>query len=605
MTSNSEPRFFAYPEPQATDIPWKEPPPGTNPVFRGLPLLYGAYAVESLNFVATFLYNNAGFNSLRKIKAIEGVECRYDPTVIPIRDETGIPVPKYTDAANLRAPREGTKGYFWSVKDYHEAYKSGKLTPTDVVNSLLPLIRRDVANRSDHSTAFLTSRVDLITQAAEASTRRYAEGKPLGVLDGVPVAIKDEVDIKGYKKCLGTKLDFTLENDETSWCVQKWEEEGAIVMGKTNMHELGLDTTNNNPNFGTPKNPYNGQYYTGGSSGGSAYSVSSGLVPIALGVDGGGSIRIPSSYCGIYGLKPSHGRVSDRPSPQTANTNGCIGPMAVDMSSLEVAFRVMAKPDPAHHSSVLFPPSRPLTTPRPKLLGLFKPWFDRSDQPVRDLCNAALTHLTKTHGYQILPITLPLLPEGQTAHAVTILNEILNGHPDISGFTPANKVLLAVAAKAPTTDFLKAQQLRNLLMQHLAHLFTSHPGLVIVVPTTPTVGWPIKKGAADLRYGVSDGDMSMRSMEYVWLANFTGCPAITVPVGYAEPAKGYGEGSVPVGLMGMGEWGSEDALIEFGYDGEAYLHEAYEGGRRRPGNWVDLFGVGGGEEREEVGGLGR
>ena len=589
MASNSKPRFFGYPEPQATDIPWKEPPPSANPIFRGLPLVYGASVVESLNFVSTFLYNNAGFNVLRKLEVIKGVECRYDPTVIPIQDDTSSPLPDYTDAANLRAPREGTKGYFWSVKDYHEAYKSGKLTPTDVVNSILPLIRRDVPNRTEHSTAFLASRVDLITQAAEASTRRYTEGKPLGVLDGIPVAIKDEVDIKGYKKCLGSKLDYTLKSDETSWCVKKWEEEGAILMGKTNMHELGLDTTNNNPNFGTPKNPYNSQYYTGGSSGGSAYSVSSGLVPIALGVDGGGSIRIPSSYCGIYGLKPSHGHVSDRPSPDIASTNSCVGPITADMSSLEVAFRVMARADAAHRSSAIFPPSRALTGPRPKLLGLFQPWFDRSETPVRDLCNAALTHLTKSLGYQIIPITLPLLPEGQAAHAITILNEALNGARTSTGFTPANKVLLTIAGKAPASDFLMAQQMRQLLMTHLAHLFTSHPGLIIVTPATPTVGWPIKKGGADLRYGVSDGDMSIRSMEYVWLANFTGCPAITMPVGYAEPAKGYGKGLVPVGLMGMGEWGSEDALIEFGYDGEAYLHEAYEGGRKRPENWVDLF----------------
>ena len=591
MASNSKPRFFGYPEPRATDIPWKEPPPGANPVFRGLPLVYGAYAVESLSFVATFLYNNAGFNVLRKVKAIEDVECRYDPTVIPIQDEASLPLPNYTDPSNLRAPREGTKGYFWSVKDYHEAYKSGKLTPTDVVNSLLPLIRRDVPNPSEHSTAFLASRVDLITQAAEASTQRYNEGKPLGVLDGVPIAIKDEVDIKGYKKCLGSKLDYTMKNDETSWCVKKWEEEGAVLMGKTNMHEIGLDTTNNNPNYGTPKNPYNSQYYTGGSSGGSAYSVSSGLVPIALGVDGGGSIRIPSSYCGIYGLKPSHGHVSDRPSAEIANTNCCVGPMAADMSSLEVAFRVMARPDAAHRSSALFPLSRALAGPRPKLIGVFQPWFDHSEPPVRDLCNAALTHLTKSLGYQLVPITLPLLPEGQVAHAITILSESLNGNPTTTGLTPANKVLLAIAARVPASDFLKAQQMRQLLMAHLAHLFGSHQGLVIVVPTTPTVGWPIKKGGADLRHGISDGDMSVRSMEYIWMANFTGCPAITMPVGYAEPAKGYGKGLVPIGLMGMGEWGSEDALIEFGYDVEAYLHEAYEGGRKRPANWVDVFGL--------------
>lgn len=589
MAEASITQFFNYPEPHETKIPWKEPPPGANPIFRGLPLLYGAYAVESLNFVSTFLYNNAGFNCLRKVKELEDIECRYDPTVIPIRTEDRVFTPKYTEAANLRTPKEGVNTRFWSVKDYHEAYLSKKLTPTDVINSLLPLIRRDVSKRSEHSTAFLASRVDLITAAAEASTKRYAEGKPLGVLDGVPIGIKDEVDIKGYKKCLGSKQDFTLKTDETSWCVKKWEDEGAIIVGKTNMHEIGLDTTNNNPNFGTPKNPYNSNYYTGGSSGGSAYAVSAGLVPFALGVDGGGSIRIPSSYCGIFGLKPSHGHVSDRPTPDIANTNSCVGPMAADMSSLEVAFRVMAQPDPTHRSSALFPPSRPLAGPRPKILGIFKPWFDRSEAPVKDLCHAAIEYMTAKLGYDKIDIELPLLGEGQTAHALTILNEAVNGMATTAGLTPANKVLLAVGGRASASDFLKAQQMRQLLMAHLAFLYRNHPGLVVVTPTTPTVGWPIKKGAADLKYGVSDGDMSVRSMEYVWLGNFTGCPAITFPVGYAKCAKGYGSEDVPIGMMGMGEWGSEDALIEFGYDGEAYLHEQYEGGRRRPGNWVDVL----------------
>lgn len=571
-------------------MPWKEPPPGANPVFRGLPLVYGAHAVKSLGFVATFLYNNAGFNCLRKLKELDDIECRYDPTVLPIKPEGDTPLPNYTDAAQLRAPRESVDTRFWSVKDFHDAYLAKKLTPTAVVNALLPLIRRDVPNRNEHSTAFLASRVDLIQAAAEASTKRYEEGNPLGVLDGIPISIKDEVDIKGYKKCMGSKKDFTLKTDETSWCVKKWEEAGAIVVGKTNMHEIGLDTTNNNPNYGTPKNPYNSKYYTGGSSGGSAYSVAAGLVPFALGVDGGGSIRIPSSYCGIYGLKPSHGHVSDRPTPDIANTNSCVGPMAADMSSLEVAFRVMAQPDPTHRASALFPPSRPLTSPRPKILGIFKPWFDRSDPPVRDLCNAAIEHLTSQLGYSKVDITLPLLPEGQLAHAMTILNEAVNGVKDRSGLTAANKVLLAVGGRAPTSDFLKAQQVRQLLMSHLGFLFQKYPGLIIVTPTTPTVGWPIKK-ETDLKYGCSDGDMSVRSMEYVWLGNFTGCPAITFPVGYASPAKGYGESDVPIGLMGMGEWGSEDALIEFGYDGEAYLHEGYKGGRKRPGNWFNLLGT--------------
>ena len=113
-------------------------------------------------------------------------------------------------------------------------------TPTDVANTLLPLIRRDLSSAGPHSIAFLESQVDLVKRAAEASTARYASGKPLSSLDGVPIAAKDEVEMKGYKRTLGSKMDFTNAADETAWCVKMLEDAGAIIIGKTSMHEMGL-----------------------------------------------------------------------------------------------------------------------------------------------------------------------------------------------------------------------------------------------------------------------------------------------------------------------------------------------------------------------------
>lgn len=135
--------------------------------------------------------------------------------------------------------RTGDTGYYTSV-DYHSRYLSGDLTPTAVVETLLPLIRRDTNPPGKHSIAFLESQADAIYAAAEASTQRYKDDEPLGPLDGVPVVVKDEVDLEGYKRTLGSKLDFKGDIDTTSWCVRKWEEAGAIVIGKTTMHELGL-----------------------------------------------------------------------------------------------------------------------------------------------------------------------------------------------------------------------------------------------------------------------------------------------------------------------------------------------------------------------------
>lgn len=315
--------------------------------------------------------------------------------------------------------------------------------------------------------------------------------------------------------------------------------------------------------------------------------MSAGLIPIAHGTDGGGSIRIPSSFCGIYGLKPSHARVSARPTSNASMTTTVHGPLASNMVDLEVAYRVMATPDPDHPISSLFRAPRPQKGSRKKLLGVYEPWLDRADAPVQRACRSAIDFFVSAQGYQVVPITIPLLHEGQMAHAMTILNETATAWTDVSSLAPDNKVLMSVATKTPATDFVRAQKIRNLLMRHLAHLFAEHPGLMIVMPTTPNAGCHIKGGNSELRYGCNDANNTIRTMEFVWLANFTGIPAITVPVGYVDPVEG--QGKIPVGLMAMGEWGSEDALIEWGYDGEEYLHSTLEGGRRRPKTWVDVL----------------
>lgn len=156
-------------------------------------------------------------------------------------DSDGSPKPDYTDAESLEwlSPEAREAGCYTSVLDFHAAYRSGKLTPTAVVQTLLPLIRRDGGQRSDHSIAFVDIRDDLALEAAEASTKRYKDGKPLGVLDGVPVGVKDEVHVKGYKLRFGSAIEVTPVEDETAWCVKMWEKDGAVVMGKLNMHELG------------------------------------------------------------------------------------------------------------------------------------------------------------------------------------------------------------------------------------------------------------------------------------------------------------------------------------------------------------------------------
>jgi Asp-tRNA(Asn)/Glu-tRNA(Gln) amidotransferase A subunit family amidase len=166
--------------------------------------------------------------------------------VIPIAHSDDEAPGSYTSATSLpRAPPNDGRPRFYTIADFHDAYKSGAVTPTDIVDALLPLIRRDIAQRGPHSTAFTESKVELVRQAAETSTKRWKAGKPLGILDGVPFAVKDDLDVTGYKRHCGTSHDYTEGRPvETSWCVRKVEEEGAVLIGKLNMHELGSGESN-------------------------------------------------------------------------------------------------------------------------------------------------------------------------------------------------------------------------------------------------------------------------------------------------------------------------------------------------------------------------
>ena len=159
---------------------------------------------------------------------------------------------------------------------------------------------------------------------------------------------------------------------------------------------------------------------TGGSSSASATTVSRGLLPLTLGCDGGGSIRIPSTYCGIYGLKPTHSRVGRSPATSIASSTSVIGPMARCMADLELGYRAMAAPDiEGKGASAMFAPPGPMSEVKgsgvgtKRALGICRQWFDCADPPVLNLCHAALSQFESSGDYEIIEIDLPLLHEGE------------------------------------------------------------------------------------------------------------------------------------------------------------------------------------------------
>lgn len=202
--------------------------------------------METFRFIRETVWRNAGFGGLRKIQlSIEDFEPLFDPSVIPLED----PLLSATDGEALlpsqtRSPAKFPEARYYSAATYRALYLSGELTPLDVANALLPLIRRDITPRGPHSVAWFDTKVDLVLKAARASTLRYREGRSLGPLDGVPTAVKDEYDMEGYMSCLGSVNDYTgsitEDNSTTVWCVKKLQEAGCVILGKLSMVEFGL-----------------------------------------------------------------------------------------------------------------------------------------------------------------------------------------------------------------------------------------------------------------------------------------------------------------------------------------------------------------------------
>ena len=176
---------------------------------------------------------------MRTIRELDDYDPRYDPTVIPVAgDAQDSPALLESSFVELNEggsePRSANRHY--SIADYHDAYKSGRLTPTAVAKAILA----EISSSSKYKSVFIDVRKKELLAAAETSGRRWKEGRQLGLLDGVPVAVKDEVDLAGCRTRIGSANDYTRADNATSWCVRQWELAGAVILGKLNMHEIGL-----------------------------------------------------------------------------------------------------------------------------------------------------------------------------------------------------------------------------------------------------------------------------------------------------------------------------------------------------------------------------
>ncbi|KAI0970731.1 amidase signature enzyme [Xylaria arbuscula] len=588
--SSSRQRFSGYPRAREGPRTASSFVEESNPVLRGWPLVLAANAANRLPFLARAVWVNAKFGRVSDIRGLEQYDYNLHPVVTPVApDGQAAPTLAVTPELFPRLP-EDIAGRFYSTADYHALYKSGRLTPLQVARALIPLISREQGGK--FISAWSETRVESVLAAAKASTERYRQGQPLGLLDGVPIGVKEDTPVEGYTCYYGQRPDpfddAFVPSEKSLWPVAQMEAAGAIVVGTLAMHELGSDVSGCNPRRGSPKNWYNTSYYTGGSSSGAASALSAGLVPIAIGTDAGGSIRVPSSFCGMYGLKPTLHRT------HTMKSSICvIGPLAATAADLTIAYRSMTAPNPDDAVQNAFAPSIPPSPSAKKTIGICREWIDRASPVVRKSTALAIAYFADKLNYDVVDIHIPYLQEGQWAHGAWALAEGLDHLRSRlrgrSSFTinHCNQILMAVSACTSATDMIKYSQLRALLMEHLAFLFKKYPGLLIVTPTTPEPGWKVHP--KDEAYGFSDANLTLRMMMYIWLANSTGCPAVSAPVGYGEPEQG--EGKLPIGIMAMGEWGAEEQLLSWAAEAEGYLNGTLDGGRVRPKEWADVVNL--------------
>ncbi len=253
-----------------------------------------------------------------------------------------------------------------SAAELLAGYRSGELTPPEVVEAVADAIEA----RDPALGAFTTLCLDRARAEAAAAAERYGRGDPAGPLDGVPLAVKDLFDTAGVRTTYGSRMFAAHVPDRDAEAVRRARAAGAIVVGKTQTHEFAWGITSINRAMGTSRNPWDRSRVPGGSSGGSAVALAADLVPLAFGSDTGGSIRIPSAFCGTVGLKPSYGRVSTAGVFPLARSLDHAGPMARTPADAALLLAVVAGADDADPATAQAPSAPPPAAAEGSLAGL-------------------------------------------------------------------------------------------------------------------------------------------------------------------------------------------------------------------------------------------
>jgi aspartyl-tRNA(Asn)/glutamyl-tRNA(Gln) amidotransferase subunit A len=409
--------------------------------------------------------------------------------------------------------------------------------------------------------AFMTLIADHSLAVAAERDAELIRGEARGPLHGIPVAVKDVYCTKDVRTTCGSALFEDFVPDHDAAVVEKLAAAGAVLLGKTSMHELAYGITSNNPHFGTVRNPHALNRIPGGSSGGSGAAVASEMAFMAMGSDTGGSIRIPASFCGTVGLKPTTGRISRYGVLPLDFTLDHMGPLTRSVRDAALCLNALAGYDPRDESSSQQPVAGYLPAAEPRIkglrIGLPENFYFNNLQPDVDTAVRKAAGAAEARGGEIIPIRLPDIEAINTvgrlilfAEAATVMEPYLD---DRSKFGPDVLALFDHGRLMPATDYIQAQRIRRLQQQEFSKVWNSVDCLIM--PTTPMTAPPI--GAEAVILGSASEDVRLAATRLVRAFNVLGLPALSMPCGVDRSG-------LPIGLQIAGPAFGERRILDLG-----------------------------------------
>jgi len=428
-----------------------------------------------------------------------------------------------------------------------------EISPVELTQSVLQRIEA----LNDRMRAFITVTPDAALDAARAAEHDVTSGKEVGPLHGVPISLKDLYDTKGVRTTAGSKVFENRVPAEDAAVVSKLRAAGAVIVGKTNLHEFAYGVTTVNPHFGTARNPWNAEYISGGSSGGSASAVGLSLGFGSLGSDTGGSIRVPASVCGVVGLKPTYGRCSLRGVVPLCWSMDHVGPLAQTVEDAALLFGVIAGHDWKDPYSANVPVQKLPLDGNVKGLRIGIPrgyFFDSLDVQVEAAMNAALKTFERL-GAHLIDVELKMAslqrgiwsqiasPEAYSFHEELLKTSADKYGADVRSRIEVGRVLLS-------SDYVRAQRARTMMREEANKVMGSVD--ILVTPSIPITVPRIGQGMAQ-RGSVTEpsGVALTRCTRHF---NITGQPAVSLPAGFTTDG-------LPIGLQIAGRAFDEATVL--------------------------------------------